>query len=290
MSFVMLLGKWIAYLITDSTAIFSDAAESVIHIFAIGIASFSLWYSEQPEDEDHPYGHSKIVYFSAAGEGILIFLAAVSIIFVAIQALVTGSVPNDLDIGIIILAFLSLINLLLGTYLVWTGKKTNSLVLIANGKHILADMWTSLGVVIGVSVVYYTGFEWLDPVIAMMVGMNIIVTSAKLLKTSFSGLMDQVDPSSQQKIIGSLEESIQKGWIEGFHQLRHRYVNDRLWIEIHLTFPETMPILEVHEKTCKVEIAIEELFPKNQVWITTHMEPAGDQCCLHPDNHFEVRK
>lgn len=186
---VMLVGKLTAYALTGSAAIFSDALESVIHLVATAIAGFSLWYAAQPPDPNHPYGHGKIAYFSSGLEGALILLAAVAIGYEAIQALVEGPSLENLGVGLAITAALGLVNLVLGLSLIRVGRRTNALVLVANGHHVLTDMWTSLGVLVGVGLVLVTGLEWLDPVVAILVGANILWTSVRLMREAYGGLM-----------------------------------------------------------------------------------------------------
>jgi cation diffusion facilitator family transporter len=162
---LMLGGKWYAYSITGSTAILSDAAESVVHIAAVAFAAFSLWLSYRPPDESHPYGHDKISYFSAGIEGLLIILAAAFIVFESIRKLIQGVELMNLDTGTLFIFGASAINLLLGLYLVWRGKKSKSLILVANGKHVLTDSWTSFGVVAGLLLTGWTGWLPFDPLI-----------------------------------------------------------------------------------------------------------------------------
>ena len=145
---LMLAMKWYAYFLTGSTAILSDAAESVIHIIGVGFAVFSLWYSFQPADEEHTYGHHKINYFSAGFEGALIILAAIYIIYISINRLIVGIEISNLDKGTVLTFAASVINLILGGYLVWKGKKTNSIILIANGKHVLLIRGRVLGLLL----------------------------------------------------------------------------------------------------------------------------------------------
>ncbi|MFT4551554.1 MAG: cation diffusion facilitator family transporter [Chlamydiales bacterium] len=286
-SFIMLIGKIGAFKITRSTAIFADAAESVVHLFAISIATYSLWYSRQPADEDHQYGHGKIAYFSAAGEAAVILITSLSIIYLTIASHFDGAELKQLDTGISIIALLSIINFSLGKYLIYTGEKYNSLILIANGKHVLTDVWTSLGVVTGVGIVWLTGLTWIDPLIAIGVALCITWTAFSLLKNSFDGLMEKVDEETSKKISSILDEAVQSGTILSFHQLRHRKVNERLWIEAHLLFKEDMTVKEAHAKACKIEIAITKAFPQNKLYITTHMEPEHHEES-HPKDHPEI--
>jgi cation diffusion facilitator family transporter len=284
---LMMAGKITAYWLTGSTAILSDVAESIVHLFALSIATFSLWYSKQPADKEHQYGHGKIAYFSAAGEAIIILISACYIIFIAIESRIEGVELHNLDQGIFILATLSPINLLLGNFLLHTGEKYNSLVLVANGKHVLTDMWTSLGVVMGITVVWQTGIVWLDPFIAIIFALSITWTACKLLKKSFDGLMEKVDEETSNKISGLLINAVDMEKILSFHQLRHRRVNERLWIEVHLVFLENITVKEAHAKASDIEIAITKAFPKDKLYITTHMEPEHHMES-HPKGHPEI--
>ena len=156
---LMLIGKWYAYLATNSAAILSDAAESVVHIIAVSFAAYSMWLSFQPADKSHPYGHDKISFFSAGTEGLLIIIAAGFILYESIRKLLTGITLENLDTGAFIIFGASVVNLVLGGFLVWRGKKSNSLILIANGKHVLTDSWTSFGVVAGLLLTLWTGWS-----------------------------------------------------------------------------------------------------------------------------------
>jgi cation diffusion facilitator family transporter len=207
---LMLIGKLTAYFITGSTAILSDAAESVIHIAASGVAAFSLWYSMQAPDRKHPYGHGKIVYFSAGFEGALIGVAALSIAYLAIRALIAGVELTELHIGLLITGFLAAINGLLGLFLIRVGKRNNSLVLVANGQHVLTDMWSSAGVLAGVGIVWLTGITWLDPVAALLVAANILYASYALIRNAFQGLLDQADPVATQRILSCLQKMVEE--------------------------------------------------------------------------------
>jgi cation diffusion facilitator family transporter len=246
MALIILLGKIAAYWISGSTAILSDAAESVIHGVATGFACYSLWLSQQPASQRHPYGHGKIAYFSAGFEGALIFCAGIFIIVVAARDLIVGSELKDLGIGILITAALCLINLALGITLIRVGKHHNALILVANGKHVLTDMWTSAGVVIGVTVVWYTNILWLDPLVAIAVGANIVWTALGLLRKASQGLLDVADPESVNAVLTTLNDAKLNGTIAGFHQLRLRNSNDLVWVEVHLVLPAQ---LTVHQAT-----------------------------------------
>ena len=285
-SFVMLVGKIVAASLTGSAAIFSDAAESVVHLFATGFASFSLWYAATPPDQNHPYGHGKVAYFASAVDGVLILVAAIGIVWTAVTDLVTGTELYRLDIGIYLLVALTGINLLLGWYLVRTGRRTNSIVLVSNGQHVLTDMWTSLGVVAGVGLVWLTGIRWLDPVVAILVAINIVWTASGLIRRSIYGLMDKADQEATERILDVLARARDAGVITDFHQVRHRRTGDEVWVEYHLMFPGKMTIDAAHEASHRVEDEIDELFPAHDVHVTAHMEPVRHDDA-HPDHHFE---
>ncbi len=270
---VMLVGKLVAYRLTGSTAILSDALESVVHLAATAMAGFSLWYAAQPPDPSHPYGHGKIAYFSSGIEGALILLAAVGIVVTAGFDLVSGPEVQQIGLGLVITAALGLVNLVLGLTLVRVGKRTNALVLVANGHHVLTDMWTSLGVLVGIGLVWWTGQVWLDPVVAILVGLNILWTSGSLMRSAYGGLMETADPDATQRVLAVLDAAVVEGVIEGHHHVRHRRVNDQVWIEQHLLLPDGMRLDDAHDRATVVETRQRAIFPESRVQVTSHLEP-----------------
>jgi len=285
-SFLMLVGKITAAYLTGSTAILSDAAESVIHLFATGFAGFSLWYAATPPDPNHPYGHGKISYFASAVEGALILLAAVGVAWTAVHDLMVGAELQRLDIGLYLIGGLTIVNLVLGQYLIRTGRRTNSIVLVSNGQHVMTDMWTSLGVVAGVGLVWLTGIQWLDPVVGLLVAGNILWTASRLLRRSMYGLMDEADPEATKALLDELSSAVDEDLIAGVHQVRHRRSSDQVWIEYHLMFPGDMPIHEAHARSHEVEDRVNALFPDEDVHVTAHLEPRRHDEA-HPDEHRE---
>ena len=285
-SVLMLVGKLAATVLTGSTAILSDAAESVIHLFATGFAGFSLWYAATPPDPDHPYGHGKIAYFASAVEGTLILIAAVIIAGMAVRDFIAGPDLRQLDTGLFLLGGLTAVNLALGWYLVRTGRRTNSLVLVSNGQHVLTDMWTSLGVIAGVGLVWATGVTWFDPAVGLLVAANILWTASRLLRRSVYGLMDEADPDATQGLLDELTEAKADGTIAEYHQVRHRRSGDQVWVEYHLMFPGDMSIREAHARSHKVEDRVDALFPDDEVHVTAHLEPRRHDEA-HPEGHRE---
>lgn len=277
--FVMLIGKSYAYYITGSAAILSDAAESVIHIFAVSFAAFSLWVSLKPADENHPYGHEKISFFSAGMEGTLIAIAAFFIIYESIRKWLGGLQIENLEAGTMYTTAASLINAALGGYLVWQGKRQRSIILIANGKHVLTDSWTSFAVIFGLLLVLWTGWLPFDPIIAIGAALNILWSGGKLIRQSVGGLMDESDPALELNIRKTLDEQTQKRGL-WYHELRYRHSGTSIWVEFHLLFPKGSLIEEAHWKATEVEAAIQSALPFS-VNILTHLEPREEHDEIH---------
>ncbi len=278
-SVFMLVGKLYAYFITNSAAILSDAAESVVHILAVSFAAFSLWLSVKPPDSDHPYGHDKISFFSAGIEGGLIVTAAIFIIYEAIQKWVAGLRVEHLDNGTIIVAAAAVVNAALGWYLVWQGKKHDSLILVANGKHVLTDSWTSFGIVGGLLLVLATDWLPFDPILAIFVALNIIWSGGKLIRISVGGLMDEVDPEADRRIREVLDAETGK-YSLGYHELRNRKSGNTLWIDFHLLFPSGTSIDDAHEIATRIETVLRGTMRETCV-VTSHLEPAEDHERIH---------
>jgi len=278
---LMLTIKWYAYYLTGSTAILSDAAESIIHIIGVGFAVFSLWYSFQPADDEHTYGHHKISYFSAGFEGALIILAAIFIIYVSVKRLIFGIEISNIDQGTYFTFSASVINLILGLYLVQRGKKSNSIILIANGKHVLTDSWTSFGVVGGLILTWLTGWLPFDPIVAIAAALNILWSGGKLVRQSIGGLMDEGNKDTADAIKKVLDqETVTKG-LE-YHQLRYRESGNVLWLEFHLLFPKGTLLEDAHNVATDLETIIKKNLNAH-CNIITHLEPLD----LHDEIHTE---
>ncbi|MGE5681296.1 MAG: cation diffusion facilitator family transporter [Bacillota bacterium] len=281
----MLAIKWYAYLITGSSAIFSDAAESVVHIIGVGFAVYSLWLSLKPADKEHTYGHDKINYFSAGFEGGLIIIAACYIIYLSIERLVQGVQLSNIDKGTYFTLGASVINLFLGLYLVRKGEKTNSLILVANGKHVLTDSWTSFGVVGGLILTWISGWLPFDPIFAIIVAVNILWTGGKLVKQSYGGLMDTGSDVLREKIVNILDEMSSDKKFE-YHELRFRESGNIIWIEFHLLFPTAILLEEAHLLATDLERSIISKFEK-EVRIITHLEPVASHQKVHSKLHMK---
>lgn len=278
--FLMFFGKMTAYLLTGSAAIFSDALESVVHIFATSFAFYSLYLSAKPADTEHPYGHGKVEYFSAGAEGTLIIVAAISILYYAIKSLIFGIEISKLDIGVYIITAASIINLILGYYLIHTGKKTKSLVLVADGKHVLTDSVTSFGAVIALVVVLFTGWTIVDPLIAAFLGLNILWTGYRLIRTSVSGLMNEMNDEVVGKIASSLEsqKANNPNWVD-VHKLRYWKSGNKFVVDFHLVIPYYLSIKEGHDEMNKVQEVFKKIFEGEEVELMVHLDPCKPYYC-----------
>lgn len=249
---LMLAGKASAWFLTNSAAILSDAAESVVHVVAVVFAAFSLRLSYRPADTRHPYGYERITFFSAGFEGAMIVLAAIYIVIESVERWRAGIMPSNLGTGTLVVALASLVNLALGLYLVRTGRRTQSLIVEANGKHVLTDSWTSFGVVAGLLLVLWTGWAPFDPILAIAVALNILWSGGKLVWQSARGLLDYADPAADARIRQELDRICRDFGI-AYHELRSRYTGARVLIEVHLLFAYETPVGQAHEIATAVE-------------------------------------
>ena len=280
---LMLVMKVGAYLLTGSAAILSDAAESVVHVAAVVFAAYSLRLSYEPADESHPYGHAKIAFFSAGFEGAMIILAALYIIYESIHKWLGGLQLENLGWGTSLTAAAAAINGALGAYLLAIGRRKNSLILEANGKHVLTDCWTSAAVLVGLGLVLVTHWLPFDPICGILMAGNILRSGLSLIRNAFTGLMDAADPDTHKRLIALLDGQAAAHRVS-YHQLRHRNLGDAHWVEVHLLFREDTPLAEAHRTATAIERAIEESL-EPQAYVTTHLECISDHDKLHPEGH-----
>lgn len=276
----MLIGKTTAFFITNSEAIFSDAVESVVHVLATGFALFSIIMSSKPADKTHLYGHGNIEYFSAGMEGLLIIIAAISILYNSISAIIFGATPSKLDIGVIIIGIAGSINFFLGLYLIKKGRKTNSLILEADGKHVLTDSYTSIGVVIGLLLVLFTKITIIDPLVALIVGLNIIFTGYRLIKNSISELMNETDTMVLKNISQKLILLKKNYWID-LHNLRFWTSADKVFLDFHLIIPYYFTIQESHNELTRINNEMNKEFSNFETKI--HFDDCNFSLCKFCD-------
>ena len=281
---LMLAGKLTAFGLTGSSAIFSDAAESVVHVIAVAFATFSLWLSARPAVPRFHYGYERITFFSAGFEGAMIVLAAVSIIFTAIQRWRHGLALEHLGYGAILIVAAGALNAGLGWYLLRIGKRAHSVILQADGKHVLTDSWTSFGVVAGLLLVMLTGWRPLDPLVALAVAANILWSGGHLVWQSLQGLLDYSDPQVGHRIRMCLDAVCQEQAIE-YHGVRFRTTGYRQIIEVHLLFPHAMELGEAHRRATLVEERVTRQL-EIPAEVITHLESAEDHQAVHQLEHY----
>ncbi len=277
--FGMLIGKTTAYWLTASTAILSDAAESIIHIIGVGFAAAALRLAARPATDRYLYGYERVSFFSAGFEGGLIAFAGVGILVEAGRQLIHGTEIRRLGVGTLIILAASVINLILGWYLVRVGRREHSIILEANGSHVLSDSWTSFGVLAGLALVMLTGWKPFDPICAALVALNLLWSGGNLVRRSIRGLLDWADPGVARELDEILQRHTAEYGIQ-YHRVQFRSTGRRLIGSVHLLFPSGMSIGEAHRIATEIEdrIANEMRLP---VEITTHLESTEDHAQVH---------
>lgn len=268
---VLTLGlKSAAYLYTGSVGLLSDAAESGVNLFAAVTAWVSLWYAAKPVDVEHTYGHRKIEYFSSGLEGALIVTAAVGIAWYAVGRLLVPQPLHDLGAGVVVALAASAINLGVAVWLLRVGRRHGSIVLEADGQHLMTDVWTSVALVAGLGLVAVTGREWLDPVLALVMSLNIIRIGLRLVVRSFNGLMDHaLPPAEQASVRRAIESHLETG--TAYHALRTRQAGTDRFVDFHLLVPGRTSVTRAHRFAVRVELAIKAALPGTEVVV--HIEP-----------------
>jgi cation diffusion facilitator family transporter len=279
---LMFVGKGLAYLWTGSAAILSDAAESVVHVVAVSFATYSLWLSQQPPDRKHLYGHEKIAFFSAGFEGAMIIFAAVFIIYEAIVKWLAGLQIERIELGTLLISIATAVNGVLGWYLIRTGSREKSLVLVANGKHVLTDSLTSLGVIVALGLVWLTGWKELDPLLAIGIALHILWSGVSLVRESFRGLMDEGDLEIDRLLRRVLDDWVASSGGQ-YHDLRHRSGGNVIWVEVHLLLPGNQTLECAHAAATTLEQEIERELSGRPIVVTTHLEPVEQHVKHHPE-------
>ncbi len=272
----ILLKGW-AWWLTGSVGMLSDALESFVNLAGAMMALAMLSLASQPPDDNHAHGHGKAEYFSSAFEGLLIFLAAAGIAYSAIERLLNPQPLETVGIGLAVSVVASIVNLITSRILMGVGRKYKSVALEADAHHLLTDVWTSAGVIVGVGLVWATGWLWLDPVIALLVALNIVWTGWQLLQRSADGLMDVSIPETD---IGAIEDILDRYRQQGldFHALRTRQAGSRSFISFHLLVPGTWSVQQGHDWSERIEADIRQAI--SYAHITTHLEPKEDPISL----------
>lgn len=272
----LMVAKFYVYRLTKSSAILSDALESIINIVASAFALASILFAARPPDESHPYGHGKIEYFSAGFEGALIIFASFGIFKFGLSRIINPQELSYLQDGLLMLLGISIINLIMGIVLILVGKHTSSLILVADGKHLLTDVYTSGGVLFGLYLVQLTGLYWIDGAVACAVGINILITGGKLVRSSFSDLMHTSDPDLLKEVSNLLVQHRKDIWID-IHELRAWRSGNHIYFDLHLILPRDFTLEKAHNESKKVENIIIKYF-KGKASVLIHMDP-----CINPD-------
>ncbi len=280
---LMLVGKTAAYFLTGSSAILADAAESVVHVVAIVFAAFSLRLSAKPAAPKFLYGYERISFFSAGFEGAMIILAAIAIIVTAVREWLAGLQLENLGVGTVLVLGAAVINAVLGLYLVKTGRRVHSFILVANGKHVLTDSWTSSGVILGLVLVLLTRWKPFDPLVAIAVALNILWSGGHLMWRAVQGLLDYSDPDAGREIKQKLDAICGELGV-GYHGVRFRTTGYRQLIEVHLLFPQKTPVGDAHRLATIVEerLPVELTMPAE---VVTHLESEEDHEDIHTRQH-----
>ena len=237
--------KIVAYFLTSSVAILTDALESTVNVIAGGIGWYSLYVSAKPRDTDHPYGHGKAEFISAAVEGTLIAIAGLIIIYKAINNFIYPEPLKQLDYGMLLIGVTAIINFIVGYRSMQKGKKNNSLALIASGKHLQSDTYSTLGIMVGIALIYFTGKTWIDSAVAIVFAFIIIYTGYKIIRSSVAGIMDEADIDLLKQMVTLLNKHRRTNWID-LHNLRVIKYGGVLHIDCHLTVPWFLNINEAH--------------------------------------------
>jgi cation diffusion facilitator family transporter len=278
---VLLLTKFLAYHITGSAAVFSDAIESIVNVLAGAFALYAVVLAHRPADESHPYGHGKVEFLSAGFEGGMILLAAVFIAWRAVEAVVHGPTVERIDSGLLLIIAAMLVNGATGIFLIRSGKKHGSITLEADGKHLLSDAITSVAVLIALLIVKVTGNVWADPMCALLVAAYLVWVAIDLLKRSAAGLMDEQDSKDAELLANILNSHLvpagRAPLICSYHKLRHRHTGRYHWIDFHLVVPANLDVADGHQIASEIEGEIERALGIGDA--TAHVEPCVNPGC-----------
>ena len=288
-SVVLLLIKIAAYFLTNSVAILTDALEGIVNVVAGFVGLYSLYIAAKPRDADHPYGHGKVEFISAALEGSMIFIAGSLIIYESIKNLISPEPLRQLDIGILLIAVAGVANYTLGSICITTGKKNNSLALIASGKHLHSDTYSTLGILTGLGILYFTDIYWLDSAVAIIFSVLILYTGYKIIRSSIAGIMDEADTKLLSKTVVMLNENRRENWID-LHNLRFIKYGSVLHLDCHLTVPWYLNVHEAHREIDALSALVKKEFG-NSFEMFVHSDGCLDfSCKICSKSECPVRK
>jgi cation diffusion facilitator family transporter len=283
-SLVLLGVKVSGAVMTGSSAIYSDAAESVVHFLAVAFACWALRLSIKPADETHHFGHDKVSFLSAGFEGAMISAAAMLIFYEAARQFLFGVEIRNLGFGLAVTSLAAGVNLILGLSLIAVGKQSESPLVRANGMHVLTDVWSSVAVLIGLGLYHATEWVWWDPVVAILVACNILRVGIRLIRESLGGLLDEADPLIESRVRELLDREVASMGLS-YHNFRHRHSGRTHWVEFHLVFDDHLSVGEAHDQATRLEAMVADLLsPDGRV--ISHLEPRS---CEHAQERWEGR-
>lgn len=286
---ILFLVKLYAWYQTNSVAILTDALESTINVIAGLIGLYSLYLSSLPKDHNHPYGHGKVEFISASIEGALITIAGVVIIYEAVGELQNPKTIEHLDLGLILVSLTAVINYVLGFYAIKKGKKNNSLALIASGKHLQTDTYSTIGIIIGLIILYFTEISWIDSATALIFAGFIIYTGYKIVRESISGIMDETDELLLKEVVDYLSEERRENWID-LHNLRIIKYGSTLHFDCHMTVPWYFNIEEGHKEVDALEDSVKNHFGE-RIELFVHLDACKEfSCTICSKTDCPVRK
>jgi len=292
-SVLLLAGKFLAYYLTHSVAILTDALESIVNVTAGFIGLYSLYVSAKPRDRDHPYGHGKIEFISAAVEGTMIGVAGVIILYKAILQLLHPVGLEKIDYGIIVIAVTALINYITGFFCLRTGKKNNSAALMASGQHLLTDTVSTVGIIAGLALLYFTGYVWIDSAVAILFGVYIVYTGYRIIRSSIGGIMDEADTAILEVMVRVLNKHRRENWVD-LHNLRVIRYGSILHVDCHLTVPWYLNVHQAHQEIDALAAPIRkefgeslELFVHSDGCLPFSCQICNKAACSERKNNFE---
>jgi cation diffusion facilitator family transporter len=283
-SIVLFTAKLVAYYLTNSVAVLTDALESIVNVVAGIIGLYSLNLSAKPRDTDHPYGHGKIEFLSAAVEGVMIIVAGILISIEAIKQLIEPSPLRSIDIGILIVAFTAVVNFFTGTICLRTGNRNQSLALLATGRHLHSDTYSTIGIIIGLGLIYFTGLLWLDSAVALLFSAIIIYTGIRIIRKSVAGIMDERDKALMEQFVTIADTNRRKNWVD-IHNVRIIKYGSTLHVDSHLTVPWYLNVHEAHDEVEKLGEIVSQQFGQS-IELFVHSDgclPISCPICIKDD-------
>lgn len=278
-SFLILVGKFIAFYLTNSVGILTDAMESIVNVVAGLISFFSLRYASKPKDKGHPFGHGKIELISASIEGLLIMIAGGLIIYEGIIRLFEPAVIGKLDIGIAVILVAGIMNYAMGWYSIRIGKKYDSIALVAGGKHLQSDTYSTIGLVMGLVLLYFTKLSWIDSGLALIFGSIILVTGALILRKTGANLIDKADDEALHKMLEAVSDVRKPEWID-IHNMKLIKYGSQLFVDCDLTLPSDFTIEKGHKACEELKKVLSDKYA-DHVLVTIHSDPCLEAHCNH---------